>query len=145
MQYSNVTLIEEDVAIPSLLESSLVNNWLNALAISHGSIIKDLSYTFCSDEFLLYINITHLGHDFYTDIITFPYLQGKTISSEIFISVDRVLENAQEYNVSFENELLRVISHGLLHLIGFGDKDEEAASTMRSQEESSIALYYTLI
>ena len=94
----------------------------------------ELSYIFCSDEYLLEINKKHLEHDYYTDVITFDYCEENIISGDILISIDMIEENAKKYNVSFDNELLRIILHGLLHLLGFDDKTPEDKQLMTEKE-----------
>jgi rRNA maturation RNase YbeY len=94
----------------------------------------DISVIFCSDEYLLEMNKKHLNHDYYTDIITFNYVEGKLISGDLFISTDRIKENANKFRVSFHEELYRVILHGVLHLIGYNDKTEEQKKVMREKE-----------
>lgn len=96
--------------------------------------VGDISLVFCTDEELLQVNKDHLNHDFYTDIITFDYCEGNTISGDLFISTERVAANAIEFGVDFEEELSRVVFHGLLHLSGYNDKSEEDKATMRSKE-----------
>jgi len=93
-----------------------------------------ISLVFCTDEELLQVNKAHLNHDFYTDIITFDYCEGNTISGDLFISTERVAANATEFGVEFEEELARVVFHGLLHLSGYNDKSEEDKAIMRSKE-----------
>ncbi|HEY0262102.1 MAG TPA: rRNA maturation RNase YbeY [Chitinophagales bacterium] len=101
-----------------------------------------LSCVFCSDEYLLKVNQDFLQHDYYTDIITFPLEQTKRkITAEIYISIDRVRENAEQHNVTFKEELHRVIFHGTLHLCGFGDKTESEQKTMRKKENEWLALF----
>lgn len=124
--------LEEDVAY---------RKWLDKISDSLEVTIESVTYIFCSDEYLLNINKTHLNHDYYTDIITFPYKQGKELQSDIFISIDRIRDNAEQQEVSFHNELLRVMSHGILHLSGYGDKTEEEAKTMRLMEDKCIGLW----
>lgn len=116
-------------------------SWLDKITEHYQVEIEGLNYIFCSDAYLLDINRTYLDHDYYTDIITFPYKQGKTIQSDIYISIDRVKDNAQEEGVAFNTELLRVMAHGLLHLIGYDDKSEEKAIDMRKQEDHCISLF----
>lgn len=115
--------------------------WLSNIAKKEGKVISQLSYIFCSDEYILEINKTYLNHDYYTDIITFPYKQGHEIESDIFISVDTVRSNATEYKTTFNNELLRVIAHGLLHMIGYGDKTEEDQKKMTEMEDLCLVLW----
>ena len=97
-----------------------------------------LSFVFCTDDHLLEINRKFLQHDYYTDIITFDYSEGNCVSGDLMISIDRVKENAFSEGVSFENELHRVMIHGVLHLIGFGDKSPDEAEQMRKLEASAL-------
>lgn len=116
--------------------------WLKQLASAAGFQIKELNYIFCSDEYLYQMNVDYLNHDTYTDIITFDNAEKTNeLEGDIFISVDRVRENAKTVQVSEEVELTRVLSHGLLHLMGYKDKTKEQASLMRSKEEEAIELY----
>lgn len=111
----------------------------------HNKKAGDLTYIFMSDEDLLKINLEYLKHNTYTDIITFDNSEKvNLIEGDIFISIDRVKENAQKFNVAFEIELVRVISHGVLHLIGYKDKKEDEVKQMRKAEESAINIYSAL-
>ena len=117
--------------------------WIEAVAQSYGKTIGELYYYFCSDDQLLAINKQRLGHDFYTDIVTFPLTDCETIlSSEFCISVDRIKENAATFSRSYESELHRVIIHGVLHLIGFDDHTDEDEQTMREKEEEALKLLF---
>lgn len=107
--------------------------------------LGNVAYVFCSDEYLLEMNQEHLKHDYYTDIITFDYTEGKIIAGDIFISVDRVQENADLNAVSFEQELRRVMIHGILHLLGLRDKKKEDQKAMRLAENQALVLFETLI
>jgi rRNA maturation RNase YbeY len=119
-------------------------HWLKQLAAGEGFLIKELNYIFCSDEYLYKINVDYLQHDTYTDIITFDNSEKSgEIEGDIFISLDRVKENAKTHQQEEENELTRVLSHGLLHLMGYADKTKQAASLMRSKEDEAIELYKT--
>jgi rRNA maturation RNase YbeY len=115
--------------------------WLAAVALSEKKKIKNLAYNFCSDEELLQINQQFLKHNTYTDIITFDYCENGFIAGEIYISIDRVKENAEKLNLTQEEELLRVIAHGLLHLCGYKDKTPEHIKKMRSAENRAIKLF----
>jgi len=121
---------------------SKLGNWLVDIAASKNKIISQIAYIFCDDEFLLNINKEYLNHDYYTDIITFPYKQGSEIESDIFISIDRITENAITYKSSFEKELLRVMAHGLLHLLGYMDKTDDEIKLMRDKENWAIDMFY---
>ena len=109
-----------------------------------GKRVGNISYLFCDDEYLLGVNQQYLNHDTYTDIITFDYVAADLISGDIMISIDRVGENASQFEVPFELELRRVIIHGVLHLLGQGDKSDDEATEMRRQEEESLALWNTM-
>jgi len=118
--------------------------WIEAVAEKHGKTIGELYYYFCSDDKLLEINRERLGHDFYTDIVTFPLTDCETVlSSEFCISTDRIKENAETFGRSYESELHRVIIHGVLHLIGFDDQTEEDEKEMREKEEESLKLLFS--
>ena len=113
-----------------------------------GSEVKelgDVSIIFCSDNYILDVNMKYLQHDFFTDIITFDYCEGKTLSGDLFISIDTVRENAREYGVEFEEELHRVIVHGLLHLIGYDDQTPEQQKEIHSKEDYYLSLRKSLI
>ncbi len=116
--------------------------WLKELANASGYQINELNYVFCSDEFLYQMNVDYLKHHTYTDIITFDNSEknGK-LEGDIFISVDRVRDNAKAHATDEESELTRVLAHGLLHLIGYKDKTKEEASLMRKKEDEAIQLY----
>ena len=117
--------------------------WIEEVARKHGKTIGELYYYFCSDDKLLEINRERLGHDFYTDIVTFPLTNCETVlSSEFCISKDRIKENAVTFGRSYESELHRVIIHGVLHLIGFDDHTEEDEKEMREKEEESLKLLF---
>lgn len=117
-------------------------NWISRIISSEESTIGQLDFIFCNDEYLLKINQDYLEHDTYTDIITFPYSEGELISGDIFISVERVAENADTYEVDFNTELRRVMAHGLLHMLGYGDKNDEEAQMMRAKENEKIKLFH---
>ncbi len=117
-------------------------DWLNRVALSEGGIVKQIDYIFCRDEYLLDINQKYLNHDTYTDIISFDYSEGKVLSGDIFISIERVRENADAFGVDFAEELLRVMSHGVLHLSGFKDKTEEDSLVMRGKEDEKIKMFH---
>lgn len=124
-----------------LPEASNVIKWIAEVVNRRGKSVGNISYLFCDDEYMLGVNRQYLDHDTYTDIITFDYVVANLISGDIFISVDRVGENAQQFGVEFERELHRVIIHGVLHLLGQGDKSDDEAREMRRQEEEALALW----
>lgn len=124
-----------------LKEPEKVRRWISEVIQRRGMAVGNIGYLFCDDEYLLDANRRYLDHDTYTDIITFDYVAGGLISGDIMISTDRVGENARKFKVSFEQELHRVIIHGVLHLLGQGDKSAEEAAEMRRQEEEALALW----
>ena len=128
-----------------LSDESRVKKWISAVVSAQWKRVGNLSYLFCDDAYLIEINRTYLNHDTYTDIITFDYVEGDIVSGDIMISVERVRENASLFNSSFEQELRRVIIHGVLHLLGQADKSEEEAAAMRRKEESALVLWNTIV
>ena len=119
---------------------SFNNRWLRMVAESEIRRIGDISIIFCSDNYILEVNRKYLGHDYFTDIITFDYCSGNMLSGDLFISVDSVKENSVEYGTEFEDELNRVIVHGILHLIGYDDHTEEDVKVMREKENYYLDL-----
>lgn len=120
-----------------------IRQMLDTIAENHGYIIQNICYIFMSDDELLEINQSHLQHDDYTDIITFDLSDTEaSIDGEIYISVDRIQENAKNFNCSIEDELIRVISHGVLHLMGYKDKSEINSQKMKDAENNSIEIYH---
>lgn len=130
----------EDINLPIALDEPQILQWLIALAKEENQQISNLNYIFCSDEYLLNINRDYLNHDYYTDIITFDYTEDQTVAGDIYISTDRVAENANEFSVTFQEELMRVIAHGCLHLLGYKDKTDEEQTMMTKKEEASLSL-----
>ena len=117
-------------------------NWIEAVIESEDKYVGDINYIFCDDEYLHKINVDYLSHDTYTDIISFDNSIGNTLHGDIFISTERVAENASEFQVEFEEELKRVMIHGVLHFIGFKDKTERDKELMRRKEEEKIKLFH---
>ena len=116
------------------------NKWLRLVAESEIRRIGDISIIFCSDNYILDVNQRYLQHDYFTDIITFDYCEGDRLSGDLFISVDSVRENAVEYGTEFSEELYRVIVHGVLHLIGYDDHNDEDIAMMRKKENYYLSL-----
>ena len=132
-----------DVELP-FIDPQKAKAWIEAVAQSYGKRVGELHYYFCSDEKLLEINRERLGHDFYTDIVTFPLTDCETVlSSEFCISLDRIKENAETFGRSYESELHRVIIHGVLHLIGFDDHTDEEEKMMREKEDDALKLLFS--
>lgn len=123
----------------------LTSHWLKAVAAADKRRIGDVSVIFCSDPYLLDVNRKYLKHDYYTDIITFDYCEGEVLNGDLFISIDTVRENAAFYGVPFEEELNRVIVHGILHLIGYDDHSDADTAAMRAAESRSLKLLETLL
>lgn len=115
--------------------------WLQQVIRKEGKVTGDISYVFCDDAYMIQQNNAFLQHDTYTDIITFDECVGDVISGSILISADRVAENASKFGKTFENELLRVVVHGTLHLCGYKDKSDSEAKLMRQKEDESLALF----
>ena len=128
-----VSYFNEDITFP-FKEKRLTSRWLKFVAESEAKRLGDVSVIFCSDNYILDINIKYLQHDYYTDIITFDYCEGIRLSGDLFISIDSVRENAAFYGAEFADELNRVIVHGLLHLIGYDDHTPEDIAVMREKE-----------
>ena len=119
------------------------SQWISSIIGSEDKNEGEINYIFCDDEYLHKINMEYLQHDDLTDIISFDYCVGNEINGDIFISVERVAENAKEYEVALEAELLRVMAHGILHYCGYKDKSEEDAALMRSKEEEKMKMFAT--
>ncbi|MEP0367912.1 MAG: rRNA maturation RNase YbeY [Cyclobacteriaceae bacterium] len=137
---SSIEFLTEDISF-ALPDEKSVSDWLKTVANKEGKNISTLTYIFCSDEYLLAINKEYLKHNYYTDIITFDNsISDEGILGDIFISIDRVKENASEFNEPIERELNRVIVHGLLHLCGYKDKTETEQNVMRQREDAYISL-----
>lgn len=125
----------------SLENKNVITQWISQLIIENGYLLGDLNYIFCSDEYLLQINREHLDHNYYTDIITFDNSDSPNeIVSDIFISVDRVKENASTHLHPYQKELHRVMVHGILHLFGLHDKTDEEKKLMREKEDLCLSL-----
>ena len=135
---SSIDFHFEDVSITSF-ETMQYSHWIKRVIFHHQCKLGQLQYVFCSDDYLHRMNVEYLDHDTLTDIITFPYEEPPRVQGDIFISIDRVMDNAKDRNIDFELELRRVIIHGVLHLCGYGDKTEEEAKRMRVLEEEALS------
>jgi len=134
IQYFN-----EDVPLPKLKKRNS-SNWIKTTILSEEKRVGDISFIFCSDNYLLEVNKTYLDHDYFTDIITFDYVEGNLINGDIFISVDRVLDNSVEFKTTFEDELNRILIHGVLHLLGYKDKNKKDKLLMTEKEDFYLKL-----
>jgi len=135
-----INFFNEDIDLLQL-PFPIIKRWIKNIIANFDHKTGDISFIFCSDNYLLNINQSYLNHDYYTDIITFNYNFDKVVSGDIFISVDTVRLNAVEFNVSEQDEFLRVIIHGILHLLGFNDQIEIETIEMRLQENKAIEYF----
>lgn len=126
----------------NLANEAAISEWLSRVIISEKKKEGEISYVFCDDEYLHKINLEYLQHDTLTDIISFDYSVGNELHGDIFISVERVRDNAADFNVSFEDELKRVLVHGVLHYCGYKDKSEKDEALMRAKEDEKIAMFH---
>jgi rRNA maturation RNase YbeY len=132
-----IQFYDEGISLPNL-DFESIRKWVESVIESSGFILGEISYIFCNDEYLYEINLKYLNHNFYTDIITFNYNEDKYISGDLFISVDRVLDNANTLGIEVNQEFLRVMIHGVLHLLGNDDKTIEERNKMRMEENKYI-------
>lgn len=126
--------------MPSI-DISKISKWIDVVAADYDMRVGNISYCFCDDNVILENNRQFLGHDYYTDIITFDYTEGNRISGDLLISLDTVRTNSEKFGVTYENELLRVIIHGVLHLCGLHDKSSEERAEMEAAENKALAVY----
>jgi probable rRNA maturation factor len=139
-----INFFSEDISY-NLPNKVKTRNWIKKVVLEEGVSIRELNFIFCSDPYLKQLNKDYLQHDYFTDIVTFDngdeegFLEG-----DLFISLDRITENSQEYAVSIDHELRRVMIHGVLHLIGYGDKSESEQVRMRQKEDEALSLYSQL-
>ena len=129
----------------SLKKRTILKQWIKAIVENHKKEVGGISYIFCSDEQLLEINKEFLNHDYYTDIITFDYSETDVVSGDLFISIERIKDNAKTLKTSYQEELHRVIIHGVLHLLGYKDKTEEESENMRKLEDECLLILSTYI
>jgi len=118
------------------------SSWISKVIVSENKKEGDINYIFCDDEYILEINKQYLQHDYYTDIISFDYSVGNELHGDIFVSIDRVRENASDFNVTFDEELKRVVIHGILHYCGYKDKSEDDEKLMRLKEDEKIKMFH---
>lgn len=130
----------EDIPPKATLQKAKVREWLQACITKKGFELGEMNYVFASDEYILNMNKEYLQHDYYTDVITFDYREDTLISGDIFISYDRVKDNAKQLNVTLKQELSRVMAHGMLHLMGYKDKTSAEQEEMSAQEDYCLTL-----
>lgn len=135
-----IRFVNEVVEMP-VLDSARIKRWVNAVAAGYGFAVGDITYIFCNDKRILDVNRQFLGHDYYTDIITFDYSTASRVAGDIYISLDTVADNAKNVEVSFDEELRRILIHGVLHLTGQGDKTPETKAVMTAKEDAALAIY----
>ncbi len=134
-----IEFLTEDVELPSI-NSERLQKWITSVIKDHDLNVGSLSVIFCSDEYILKTNREFLGHDYFTDIITFDYCENRNISGDLLISLETVKSNSEEFKTDFFDELHRVIIHGILHLIGFDDKTPELRAVIREEEDKALQL-----
>lgn len=134
-----ITYITDNVKNP-LKNKRTINAWIKNVAKKYGKTIGEIAYIFCNDKKILEVNRQYLEHDYYTDIITFDYCEDNTLSGDIFISIDTVRSNAEEFGISFEEELHRILIHGILHLCGQDDKTAETRAEMTLKENDALKM-----
>ncbi len=132
-----IQYIAENIKMP-VIEKQKLNRWIKEIAADYGKKTGDIAYIFCTDERILEMNKQYLDHDYYTDIITFDYTEGDTISGDIFISLDTVKSNSEEFGTGFEDELHRILIHGVLHLCGQDDKTPLLRTEMTGKENRAL-------
>ena len=131
----------EDISFPKIKRRE-ITNWIKEIASDYNKRVGEISYIFCSDEKILQINQQYLNHDYYTDIITFDYSEENTISGDLFLSLDTIKSNSDKYHVDYQQEMYRVIIHGILHLCGLKDKTPKEEKIMRDSENKALTILY---
>ena len=126
----------------TLEKEEVISSWISNVIVSENKNEGEINYIFCDDEYLHKMNVEHLGHDTLTDVISFDYCVGNEINGDVFISVERVADNAVDFNVSFDEELKRVLVHGVLHYCGYKDKTDADEKIMRSKEDEKLAMFH---
>ena len=142
LQHLNMAITfnyETDFKLPNT--ENTFKQWIEKIISSENKHLGEINYIFCDDDYLHQINVEYLNHDTLTDIITFDYTEDNVLSSDIFISIERVSDNANDFGVTFETELLRVMAHGILHLCRYKDKTEEDSQQMRKKEDEKIIFF----
>jgi rRNA maturation RNase YbeY len=136
-----ITYYTEDVKLPANLSKRAMSRWIGVVASGYGKKTGSIAYLFCSDEKILDVNRQYLQHDYYTDIITFDYTEDDVLSGDLYISLDTVRSNSEQFRTDYVEELLRVIIHGILHLCGINDKTPEEQLEMTEAENMALALF----
>ena len=136
-----INFYSENIVVPKIPKRKIAS-WIKVVAQKYGKKIGEIAYIFCDDEKILEVNKQYLQHDYYTDIITFDYSEKDTLSGDIFVSLDTVKSNSEQYNTLYINELYRVIIHGILHLCGQNDKTLKEEKRMREKEEEALEMFF---
>lgn len=134
-----IEYFSEEVSLPEFNQAD-VNDWIATIIENNNKELGEITVIFCSDEYILKVNKEYLNHDYFTDIITFDYCEGTVVNGDLFISLDTVFDNSKDFETGYDNELMRVIIHGVLHLIGFNDKTDDEQEEMSRQENISLSL-----
>lgn len=135
-----ISFVTDHIDMP-MLDPSRIERWIRTVAAGYGFAAGDITYIFCNDERILEVNRQFLQHDYYTDIITFDYSTPTRISGDIYISLETVASNAQQLGISFDDELRRILIHGVLHLTGQGDKTPESKAIMTEKENKALQIF----
>ena len=135
-----ISFVTDHIDMP-MLDPSRIERWIRTVAAGYGFATGDIAYIFCNDERILEVNRQFLQHDYYTDIITFDYSTPTRISGDIYISLETVASNAQQLGISFDDELRRILIHGVLHLTGQGDKTPESKAIMTEKENKALQIF----
>ncbi len=134
-----INFVHENVDVD--INEEYTSEWVEEVIVNEDKEMGEITVIFCDDEYLLDVNREHLQHDYYTDIITFDYVVGDLIMGELYISVDRVKENAEEFSIPFQTEFNRVIIHGVLHLCGYPDATDAEKEIMRAKEDEALEMF----
>ncbi|MCD6366202.1 MAG: rRNA maturation RNase YbeY [Bacteroidales bacterium] len=132
-----ILFFNEDVSLP-VFSKSKISNWITRCIIDENFQVGTINFIFVSDDYLLKMNRQYLNHDYFTDVISFDYCEEKTVSGDIFMSVDRIRDNASDLELDFTDEVFRVMIHGILHLMGYHDKTGEEKKQMRAKEDEAL-------
>ena len=138
---ANIDFLAQGVDMPNFNQDT-VRQWIDAVVRTFNKLVGNLTYIFCDDPKILEVNRTYLKHDYFTDIITFDYSNHRRISGDMFISLDTVRTNAEQFGKAYDDELMRVVIHGVLHLIGINDKGPGEREIMEAHENEALAMLY---
>ena len=140
----SIAYYTENVKLPKQFNKRRITQWIKKVVLSHGKETANIVYIFCDDDKMLEINKQYLQHDYYTDIITFDYTEGDNLSGDLFLSLETVRTNSEKFKTDYDEELRRVIIHGILHLCGYNDQTPTEKKTMRAKEKDALGLFEVL-